>query len=56
MLFFSGEESWSSLDVLERDVLSLVNEGLLDLFEIELRELFAKDYSITASDMEKALK
>ena len=40
MFFFSGEESWSSLDVLERDVLSLVNEGLLDLFEIELRELF----------------
>ena len=40
MFFFSGEESWSSLDVLERDVLSLVNEGLLDWFEIELRELF----------------
>ena len=34
------EESWSSLDVLDRGVLSLVNEGLLDLFEIESRELF----------------
>ena len=34
------EELEFSLEVLDRCVLSLVDEGLLDLFEIESRELF----------------